>query len=56
MALGMKNIDDEAITDMAHNLEIEEVLYKRPAELSGGMKHRVALGRTFLADSNLMKA
>ena len=54
MALGMKNIDDEAITDMAHNLEIEEVLYKRPAELSGGMKHRVALGRTFLADSNLM--
>ena len=54
MALGMKNLDGEAITDMARKLEIKEVLYKMPDELSGGMKHRVALGRTFLADSNLM--
>lgn len=54
MALGMKNLDDEAIIEMAQNLEIKEVLYKMPDELSGGMKHRVALGRTFLADSNLM--
>ena len=54
MALGMKNLDDEAIINMAQNLEIKEVLYKMPDELSGGMKHRVALGRTFLADSNLM--
>ena len=54
MALGMKNLDGEAIIDMARKLEIEESLYKMPEELSGGMKHRVALGRTFLADSNLM--
>lgn len=54
MALGMNIIDSEAIIDMAKKLEIEEVLYKMPDELSGGMKHRVSLGRTFLAESNLM--
>jgi NitT/TauT family transport system ATP-binding protein len=39
---------------MAEALEIKDVLWKMPEALSGGMKHRVALGRTFLADSNLM--
>ena len=42
------------IMEMAENLEISQALYKMPAELSGGMKHRVALGRTFLADSNIV--
>ena len=54
MALGMESIDEEAVIDMAQKLEIKEVLYKMPEELSGGMKHRVALGRTLLADSNLI--
>ena len=44
----------EAVIDMAQKLEIKEVLYKMPEDLSGGMKHRVALGRTLLAESNLM--
>ena len=42
------------IRQMARNLEIEEALFAMPEELSGGMRHRVALGRTFLANANLM--
>ncbi len=42
------------IRQMAKDLEIEEALFAMPEELSGGMRHRVALGRTFLANSNLM--
>ncbi|MBR6528682.1 MAG: ATP-binding cassette domain-containing protein [Firmicutes bacterium] len=45
---------NEVILEMAQSLEIADVLWKMPAELSGGMRHRVALGRTFLACSNLM--
>lgn len=44
----------DAVLQMAKDLELEDVLWKMPEELSGGMKHRVALGRTFLADCNLM--
>ena len=42
------------IRQMARDLEIEEALFAMPEELSGGMRHRVALGRTFLANANLM--
>ncbi len=45
---------DEEIRGIARDLEIEEALFSMPEELSGGMKHRVALGRTFLARANLM--
>lgn len=45
---------DEEIQEIARDLEIEEALFSMPEELSGGMKHRVALGRTFLARANLM--
>lgn len=55
MALGMRgSLEGEEVRAMARNLEIEDVLWKMPDELSGGMKHRVALGRTFLANCNLM--
>ncbi len=58
LALGMfrKNTSPNAdtIISMAKNLELEDVLYKMPEELSGGMRHRVALGRTLLADCNLL--
>lgn len=58
LAVGMlrdkKSPNNDVIMDMAIKLEIEEALWKLPEELSGGMKHRVALGRTFLANSNLM--
>lgn len=42
------------IRQMARDLEIEEAIFAMPEELSGGMRHRVALGRTFLANANLM--
>lgn len=44
----------DRVVQMAKALEIEEILWKMPQELSGGMKHRVAIGRTLLADSNLL--
>lgn len=55
MALArLDSADDAKIRSMAEALELTEALDKMPDELSGGMKHRVALGRTFLAESNLM--
>lgn len=54
MALSMKKTDDKAIETMAENLEIADNLYDFPQDLSGGMMHRVALGRTFLADRKVM--
>lgn len=45
---------DRDIRNIAEALELDDELFKLPDELSGGMKHRVALGRTFLAESNLM--
>lgn len=52
LALGM-TITDEAEADrqirtMARALELEAALFALPAQLSGGMRSRVALGRTFL--------
>ena len=39
---------------LAEGLEIADTLWQLPAALSGGMKHRVALARTFNTDSNLL--
>lgn len=50
---GGANLDAE-IREIAEALELTEVLFTMPEELSGGMKHRVALGRTFIAASNIM--
>ena len=45
---------EDMVVKMAQELEISDALWKLPDQLSGGMKHRVAMGRTFLADANLM--
>lgn len=46
--------NDDAIREMAKSLELEDSLWNLPKELSGGMSHRVALGRAFLAEENLL--
>ena len=57
IALGIINkglsVNDERIFDVAKSLEIEDVLWKLPSQLSGGMQHRVALGRTYISDGDL---
>ncbi len=45
---------NDPVIEMAKALEIDDAIWKLPEELSGGMKHRAALGRTFLANSNVM--
>lgn len=50
MAIGLLRegqCDEKRIEKMAKALEIEDALWKLPEELSGGMKHRAAMGRTF---------
>lgn len=54
MAARQTSPNNDEIAEVAKALEIEEVLYSLPEELSGGMKHRVALGRTFLSPCNVM--
>lgn len=46
--------DSEGIKELADQLEIGTELWKLPAELSGGQRHRAALARTFAADAPLM--
>ena len=46
--------DSEGIKELADQLEIGTGLWKLPAELSGGQRHRAALARTFAADAPLM--
>ena len=48
------NVAQEEVKRMADDLEISDALWKLPEELSGGMRHRAALGRTFLADAGLV--
>lgn len=48
------NAAKEGVKRMAEVLEISDALWKLPEELSGGMRHRTALGRTFLADASLV--
>lgn len=44
-----KPAGEDPVMEMAKSLELEDSLWKLPEELSGGMKHRAALGRTFLS-------
>lgn len=44
----------ERIMRLAESLEIRDELWKLPMELSGGMKHRAALARTFAADTSIL--
>lgn len=39
---------------MAESLGIGDNLWQLPDQLSGGMRHRVALGRTLLADAEIV--
>ena len=45
---------EDAAKEMAEKLEIENALSMMPHELSGGMAHRVALGRTLLFGGNVI--
>lgn len=52
LGTGVDEKTPSIIMKMAKDLEIDDVLWKLPSQLSGGMSHRVALGRTLLADAN----
>ena len=56
--IGRHNVISEepnkAITEMAEKLEISDSLNRMPDELSGGMAHRVALGRALMGGSRLL--
>lgn len=45
---------DKEVRETAAALELTGALNLMPSQLSGGMKHRAALGRTFLAEANLL--
>ncbi len=45
---------DEAVGDLAARLAIAEVIDRMPAQLSGGQRHRVAIGRALVRDSRLL--
>ena len=45
---------EKAVEEMAEKLEIKDALGMMPAELSGGMAHRTALGRTLLYGGNIL--
>ena len=48
------HISEAKTAAVAEALEISDSLWKLPGELSGGMRHRVALGRTLIADASLV--
>lgn len=45
---------DEKITKAASILNLEQLLYRKPSQLSGGQCQRVALGRVIVSDSKLL--
>ena len=45
-----KSAIDRTVHDVARLLHIEELLDRRPGEISGGQKQRTALGRTLVAE------
>lgn len=46
--------DDEKVTNLLRTVGLEEDAYKLPGQLSGGMKTRVALARSFVTDPELL--
>ncbi|KGM98221.1 sn-glycerol-3-phosphate ABC transporter ATP-binding protein UgpC [Clostridium botulinum] len=45
-----KDIIDKKVREAAKNLDLEEVLKRKPKELSGGQRQRVAVGRAIVRD------
>lgn len=46
----------EKIKSIAALLDIEDILYKYPTQVSGGQKQRIAIGRTLMADCDIIYA
>ena len=44
----------DTVEAMAESLELTDALYKLPSQMSGGMRSRAALGRTFLMEGKVM--
>lgn len=53
MKLGKKEIEKK-VMDKVAQLELSEVAYKYPSELSGGMQKRVALARALITDPKIV--
>ena len=51
---GKSGEPEDAVNAMADKLEIEDALDMMPHELSGGMAHRAALGRTLIFGGNIL--
>ena len=45
---------EEKIENVLENVGLKHALHKMPAELSGGMRKRIALARTLIADPEIM--
>ncbi|NEZ48715.1 sn-glycerol-3-phosphate ABC transporter ATP-binding protein UgpC [Clostridium botulinum] len=45
-----KDIIDKKVRETAENLDLEELLKRKPKELSGGQRQRVAVGRAIVRD------
>ena len=60
LALGLANArlskaeQHRRVSDMAHRLEITDLLDRRPTGLSGGQQKRVSLGRALVAESQVL--
>ncbi|MCQ2551070.1 MAG: ATP-binding cassette domain-containing protein [Clostridia bacterium] len=50
--IGVRN--REKILDILSELELSEYIYSMPDELSGGLKHRVALARALASEANVL--
>ncbi|WP_395052956.1 ABC transporter ATP-binding protein [Flavobacterium sp.] len=45
---------DAKVNEALANVGLEDVLYKMPSELSGGMRKRISLARTIIVDPEIM--
>lgn len=52
--LAIVNNDDAHIRELLDVVELTNEMYKLPGELSGGMKYRLAMARTFAHDGDLL--
>lgn len=53
-SIGRGGATYEEIERIAECLELSEALWMLPGKLSGGMRHRTALGRTFASDADII--